>query len=154
MADTSWKQPILTSNGTWEVDDFAVRGMGDSTYLAFDGTTKYLNGTNTDSYIEIWIKDGLALNSIILVSSDAYLPTRGTISYSDDGKNYIDCGTWSDTSGGSNTVVAINNHNKHKYFKLTANSRCDGKGGNADISNIYLLDKDIYQRVSLTLTVS
>ena len=76
MADTSWKQPILTSNGTWEVDDFAVRGMGDSTYLAFDGTTNYLNGTNEGQYIEIWIKNGLAINSIILVSSDGYLPTR------------------------------------------------------------------------------
>ena len=27
---SSWKQPILTSNGAWGVDDFAVRGMGDT----------------------------------------------------------------------------------------------------------------------------
>ena len=48
-----WEQPTLTSNGTWEVDDFAVRGMGNDTYLAFDGTDKYLNDTNTDKYIEM-----------------------------------------------------------------------------------------------------
>ena len=114
---SGWQQPTLTSNGTWEVDDFAVRGWDNSTYLAFDGTTKYLNGTNTDRYIEIWIKDGLALGCILLVSSDGYLTTRGTIAYSDDGKTYIDCGTWSADNGNRTTVTCTNN-DVHKYFRL------------------------------------
>ena len=134
-----WKQPILTSNGTWGVDDFAVRGMGDKTYLAFDGTDKYLNGTNTDRYIEIWIKDGLALGEVVLASSDGYLTTRGIIAYSDDGKSYIDCGTWS-ADNGNKTTVFCTNHAVHKYFRLTFKSKCDYKYGNADISNVTLVD--------------
>lgn len=139
MADTSWKQPILTSNGTWGVDDFAVRGMGDSTYLAFDGTTNYLNGTNTNRYIEIWIKNGLALGDVVLTSSDGYLPTRGIIAYSDDGKTYTDCGTWS-ADNGERTIVACTNHDVHKYFRLTFKSYCDYRSGNADISDVKLFD--------------
>ena len=136
---SSWQQPILTSNGAWGVDDFAVRGMGDSTYLAFDGTDKYLNGTNTDSYIEIWIKDGLALGDVVLTSSDGYLTTHGIIAYSDDGETYIDCGTWSADNGNKTTVICTN-HDVHKYFRLTFKSRCDYKYGNADISNVTLVD--------------
>lgn len=136
---SSWQQPILTSNGTWGVDDFAVRGMGNNTYLAFDGTTKYLNGTNTDRYIEIWIKDGLALSDVMLASSDGYLPTRGIIAYSDDGETYTDCGTWS-ADNGEHTTAACTNHDVHKYFRLTSKSYCDYKHGNADISNVTLVD--------------
>lgn len=136
---SGWQQPILTSNGTWGVDDFAVRGMGNDTYLAFDGTTKYLNGTNTDRYIEIWIKDGLALGEVVLASSDGYLPTRGIIAYSDDGETYTDCGTWSADNGNKTTVICTN-HDVHKYFRLTFKSKCDYKGGNADISNVTLVD--------------
>lgn len=136
---SGWQQPILTSNGTWGVDDFAVRGWNNDTYLAFDGTTKYLNGTNTDRYIEIWIKDGLALGDVALTSSDGYLPTRGILAYSDDGKNYIDCGTWSADNSEQTTVVCTN-HDVHKYFRLTFKSRCDYKYGNADISNVTLVD--------------
>lgn len=135
----SWQQPILTSNGAWGVDDFAVRGWDNNTYLAFDGTTKYLNGTNTDRYIEIWIKDGLALGEVVLTSSDGYLTTRGIIAYSDDGETYTDCGTWSADNGNKTTVICTN-HDVHKYFRLTFKSRCDYKYGNADISNITLVD--------------
>lgn len=139
---SSWKQPVLKSNGTWGVDDFAVRGMGNDTYLAFDGTTNYLNGTNTDRYIEIWIKDGLALGDVVLTSSDGYLTTHGIIAYSDDGENYIDCGTWS-ASNGDRTIVVCTNHDVHKYFRLTFKSKCDYKGGNADISNVTLVEYEI-----------
>ena len=145
-----WVQPILTSNGTWEVDDFAVRGMGDGTYLAFDGTTNYLNGTNTDSYIEIWIKDGLALGEVVLMSSDGYLTTRGILAYSDDGKNYIDCGTWSADNGDKTTVICTN-HDVHKYFRLTFKSSCDYRSGNANISNVTLVD---YETSSHTTPVA
>ena len=110
-----------------------------NTYLAFDGTTKYLNGTNTDRYIEIWIKDGLALSDVVLESSDGYLTTRGIIAYSDDGENYTDCGTWS-ASNGERTTAVCTNHDAHKYFRLTFKSYCDYKGGNADISNVTLVD--------------
>lgn len=136
---SSWQQPILTSNGAWGVDDFAVRGWNSDTYLAFDGTNKYLNGTNTDRYIEIWIKDGLALSNVALASSDGYLTTHGIIAYSDDGESYTDCGTWS-ASNGEQTIVVCTNHDVHKYFRLTFKSACDYKGGNADISNITLID--------------
>ena len=136
---SGWQQPILTSNGAWGVDDFAVRGMGNNTYLAFDGTTKYLNGTNTDRYIEIWIKDGLALSNVVLASSDGYLPTRGIIAYSDDGESYTDCGTWS-ASNGEQTTAVCTNHDVHKYFRLTFKSYCDYRSGNADISNVTLVD--------------
>lgn len=141
-----WKQPTLTSNGVWEVDDFAVRGMGNGTYIAFDGTNNYLNKTNKDAQIEIWIKKGIAIDAIWLRSSDNYLPTRGTISYSDDGINYTDCGTWSDTtSHGKETMANSNNHDIHKYFKIICNSRCDfiGNSANADISDIKLVSSDI-----------
>lgn len=146
---SGWQQPILTSNGTWEVDDFAVRGMGNDTYLAFDGTTKYLNGTNTDRYIEIWIKDGLALGDVVLTSSDGYLTTHGIIAYSDDGENYIDCGTWS-ASNGDMTIVVCTNHDVHNYFRLTFKSRCDYKSGIADISSVLLID---YETSSSTTPV-
>lgn len=136
---SGWQQPILTSNGAWGVDEFAVRGMGNDTYVAFDGTTNYLNETNTDRYIEIWIKDGLALGDVSLTSSDGYLTTHGIIAYSDDGETYIDCGTWS-ASNGEQTTAACTNHDVHKYFRLTFKSRCDYKYGNADISNITLVD--------------
>lgn len=136
---SSWQQPILTSNGAWGVDDFAVRGWNSDTYLAFDGTNKYLNGTNTDRYIEIWIKDGLALSNVALASSDGYLTTHGIIAYSDDGESYTDCGTWS-ASNGEQTTAVCSNHDVHKYFRLTFKSACDYKGGNADISNITLID--------------
>lgn len=146
---SGWQQPILTSNGTWGVDEFAVRGMGNDTYLAFDGTNKYLNGTNTDRYIEIWIKDGLALGAVVLASSDGYLTTHGIIAYSDDGETYIDCGTWSADNGNKTTVICTN-HDVHKYFRLTFKSRCDYKGGNADISNITLVD----YATSISTTIS
>lgn len=136
---SGWQQPILTSNGAWGVDDFAVRGWDNNTYLAFDGTNKYLNGTNTDRYIEIWIKDGLALSDVVLTSSDGYLTTHGIIAYSDDGESYTDCGTWS-ASNGEQTTAVCTNHDVHKYFRLTFKSYCDYKGGNADISNITLVD--------------
>lgn len=136
---SGWQQPILTSNGTWGVDDFAVRGWDNNTYLAFDGTNKYLNGTNTDRYIEIWIKDGLALGDVVLTSSDGYLTTHGIIAYSDDGESYTDCGTWSANNGEQTTAVCTN-HDVHKYFRLTFKSKCDYKGGNADISNVTLVD--------------
>nr|DAN14337.1 MAG TPA: SEX HORMONE-BINDING GLOBULIN TRANSPORT, LAMININ G-LIKE DOMAIN [Caudoviricetes sp.] len=136
---SGWQQPILTSNGAWGVDDFAVRGWSNDTYLAFDGTTKYLNGTNTGRYIEIWIKDGLALSDVVLASSDGYLTTRGIIAYSDDGETYTDCGTWLADNGEQTTVVCTN-HDVHKYFRLTFKSFCDYKSGNADISNISLVD--------------
>lgn len=147
---SSWQQPILTSNGAWGVDDFAVRGWGNNTYLAFDGTTKYLNGTNTDRYIEIWIKDGLSLGDVALTSSDGYLPTRGILAYSDDGKNYTDCGTWSADNGNKTTVICTN-HDVHKYFRLTFKSKCDYQYGNADISNVTLVD---YATSSSTTPVS
>ena len=111
-------QPKLTSNGAWEVDDFAVRGMGDGTYLAFDGTNNYLNGTNADSYIEIWIKDGLALGDVVLTSSDCHIPTRGIIAYSDDGETYIDCGTWSASSSKRNP------YNKPRLSTSTLRQTC------------------------------
>ena len=140
----SWEQPTLTSNGTWEIDDFAVRGMGSNTYLAFDGTNKYLNKTNKDAQIEIWVKKGIAIDAIWLRSSDYCLPTRGTISYSDDGINYIDCGTWSDiTTHGSGAMANSNNHDVHKYFRITCNSRCDFTSSNADISDVKLVSSDI-----------
>ena len=140
----SWEQPTLTSNGTWEIDDFAVRGMGSNTYLAFDGTNKYLNKTNKDAQIEIWVKKGIAIDAIWLRSSDNCLPTRGTISYSDDGINYIDCGTWSDTTThGSGAMANSNNHDVHKYFRIICNSRCDFTSSNADISDIKLVSSDI-----------
>lgn len=136
---SSWKQPVLKSNGTWGVDDFAVRGWNNDTYLAFDGTDNYLNGTNTDGYIEIWIKDGLALGEVSLASSDGYLPTRGIIAYSDDGESYTDCGTWSADNGNKTTVICTN-HDVHKYFRLTFKSYCDYRSGNADISNVKFVD--------------
>lgn len=136
---SSWKQPVLKSNGTWGVDDFAVRGMENNTYLAFDGTTKYLDGTNTDRYIEIWIKDGLALSYVVLSSSDGYLTTRGILAYSDDGETYTDCGTWS-ASNGEQTTAVCTNHDVHNYFRLTFKSYCDYKSGNANISNVTLVD--------------
>ena len=147
---SGWQQPILTSNGAWGVDDFAVRGMGNDTYLAFDGTNKYLNGTNTDRYIEIWIKDGLALGDVVLASSDGYLTTRGILAYSDDGENYTDCGTWS-ASNGEQTTAVCTNHDVHNYFRLTFKSYCDYKSGNADISNISLVD---YAALSSTTPVA
>ena len=140
----SWEQPTLTSNGAWEIDDFAVRGMGSNTYLAFDGTNKYLNKTNKDAQIEIWVKKGIAIDAIWLRSSDNCLPTRGAISYSDDGINYIDCGTWSDTTThGSGAMANSNNHDVHKYFRITCNSRCDFTNNNADISDVKLVSSDI-----------
>lgn len=147
---SGWQQPILTSNGTWGVDDFAVRGWSNDTYLAFDGTKKYLNGTNTGRYIDIWVKSGLALGDVVLTSSDGYLTTHGIIAYSDDGENYIDCGTWS-ASNGDRTTAICTSHDVHNYFRLTFKSRCDYKSGNADISSVLLID---YETSSSTTPVA
>lgn len=124
-------RPNMTSNGTW-LDKGAYSCRGSSTlssvsnvYKVFNTTyTSYVDRFNENAYMEICLPEALSLVGVDISSSSGYLPAKGTIYYSDDGENYIECATWEDTAGTSKSASSTwENLGAHKIWRLMSTSR-------------------------------
>lgn len=133
-----WYNPVLSSNGNWGVDDFAVKGSNavTSPYRVFDlSCNSYANYINNGQYLDIFIKDPVSLKTIILLSDDADPPSDGVVQSSSDGVVYTDIATFK-CSDKTPTVVSLESGLCSYYRILSKNTT---GGANRDFSNINLI---------------
>lgn len=133
-----WYNPVLSSNGNWGVDDFAVKGSNAVTtpYHVFDSScNSYANCINNGEYLDIFIKDPVSLKTIILLSNDADPPSDGVVQSSSDGVTYTDIATFK-CSDKTPTVVSLNS-GLCSYYRILSKNTVGGE--NRDFSNINLI---------------
>ena len=133
-----WYNPVLSSNGNWGVDDFAVKGSNavSDPYRVFDLSCKsYANRINSGEYLDIFIKEPVSLTTAIFLSNDAYPPSDGVVQSSSDGVTYTDIATFK-CSGKTPTVVPLKSGFCSYYRILSKNTT---GGANRDFSNINLI---------------
>lgn len=117
-----WIQPILTANGNFGEDDFAVRASTNrtDTYCAFDAyTSNYADYFPVNGYIDLYFNTPIIVHSMYLYTAKKYLGANGILYWSDDGENYTQGGTWFDTEGTSTHAIVncIENY-EHNYWRL------------------------------------
>lgn len=135
-----WYNPVLSSNGNWGVDDFAVKGSNAVTtpYRVFDSScNSYANRINNGEYLDIFIKDPVSLKTIILLSNDADPPSDGVVQSSSDGVTYTDIATFK-CSGKTPTVVPLKS-GFCSYYRILSKNTVGGE--NRGFSNINLIGK-------------
>lgn len=124
--ESSWTQPVLSSNGTIGVDDFAVSATNTvegQVYYPFT-SNNYWMGDNNVSYImysnnALCIKRlGFSGYSYYSHGFDIYYYIKNFTFYgSNDGNSWTDLGTF--TNNTHNFVsFEINNNNFYKYYKI------------------------------------
>lgn len=140
-------KPNLTSNGIWLSDGYSCRAistMSDTSYAykVFNGGwSSYCDKFNEGAYIEICLPQPLEIAEINISSSDGYLPANGEVYYSDNGEDYVKCGTWEDILGTSKSATATidSTTGKHRIWRLKSTSRAlKHPTNNADISSATL----------------
>lgn len=133
-----WYNPVLSSNGNWGVDDFAVRCSSGVTnpHNAFDSScNSYANCINNGQYLDIFIKEPVSLKTIILLSNDADPPSDGVVQSSSDGVVYTDIATFK-CSDKTPTVVSLES-GLCSYYRILSKNTTGGE--NRDFSNINLI---------------
>ena len=135
-----WYNPVLSSNGNWGVDDFAVRcssGVTDP-HNAFDSSCgSYMNRINNGQYLDIFIKEPVSLTTAIFLSNDSDPPSDAVIQSSSDGVTYTDIASFK-CSGNTPTVVPLKT-GRSSYYRIL--SKHAAGGANRDFSNINLIGK-------------
>jgi len=133
-AESIWIQPTISSNGTWDESDLAVKSSSGTTnpYRGFnDECNDYADYFDTGSYLDICLKDTIKVDHLNLYCQNNYLPASGLLFYSDDGENYTECGSWTDELGTSTVAtVSCTNSAKHKYWRLQITARPTKRPGN------------------------
>ena len=136
-------QPILSSNGTMGVDDFAVETTSTDTaaYRMFNGSESYYaSGMNEGVTITFYTKAAIRVRKVYIFGTDNRTPSSGTIAHSDDGMNFTDCGGWDDTKEGlaGYWVAATSDESGYyNYHRLTITKRCSkAPQSNSCICNI------------------
>lgn len=123
--ESSWTQPVLSSNGTIGVDDFAVSATD-----TFDGVAYYpftSNGAWTGrkgaTYI-MYSNNALCIRRLgfsgFYDGGPIYI-MNFTFYGSNDGNSWTDLGTFSNNTYNF-TNFNINNNNFYKYYKILVNS--------------------------------
>ena len=147
VKNTRYVKPNLSSNGIWLSDGYSCRAistMSDTSYAykVFNGGwSSYCNKFNEGAYIEICLPQPLEIAGINISSSDGYLPANGEVYYSDNGEDYVKCGTWKDILGTSKSATATidSTTGKHRIWRLKSTSRAlKHPTNNADISSATL----------------
>lgn len=154
----SWTQPVLSSNGTIGVDDFAVSCSlpaltGDpyprSLYLAFDGIIgnaenrfQSVSNTTNPQYIIVYSKNSLNIKSITFyqMTQETYYYIKAiTIQGSNNGSDWTDLQTWTSNSYVANfTVDLSSNLEYYNYYRFYITNRAY-----YDSSNAYLMIQEI-----------
>lgn len=154
----SWTQPVLSSNGTIGVDDFAVSCSlpaltGDSyprnLYLAFDGIIgnaenrfQSVSNTTNPQYIIVYSKNSLNIKSITFYQNtkETYYYIKAiTIQGSNNGSDWTDLQTWTSNSYVANfTVDLSSNLEYYNYYRFYITNRAYYNSSNA-----YLMIQEI-----------
>ena len=121
--ESSWTQPVLSSNGTIGVDDFAVSATDTrkgEAYYPFT-SNNYWAGNANCTYT-MYSNNPLCIKRLgfsgIYQSGAVYMSTF-TFSASNDGNSWIDLGTFKNNTYNF-TNFDVNNNNFYKYYKITA----------------------------------
>lgn len=116
--ENQWTQPVLTSNGDFVNDDFAVKKSNGSNYAyyLFDAGGHPLI-LDVGEYYDIHIKDNINVDSFYIVINDTD-SFSGTLSYSDDGNTYTESTSFNKSDSTHYLVIdAMQSH--HHYYRLT-----------------------------------
>lgn len=156
-----WVQPTLSSNGTWGVSPVSVRsggGADSNAYVVFSKNTSsssYCNKVNEGAWIEFYVNDTIEIDTLEIVSNDRYLPSSGKLQYSDDGVTYVDCGTWTDTSGSVRaTITVTRNVGKHPIWRICSLGRASAHpASNADISLVNIKTTPDYMALNYSTPI-
>ena len=156
-----WVQPTLSSNGTWGVSPVSVRsggGADSNAYVVFSKNTSsssYCDRVNEGAWIEFYVKDTVEIDTLEIVSNDGYLPSSGKLQYSDDGVTYVDCGTWTDTSGSVRaTITVTRNVGKHPIWRICSLGRSSAHPtNNADISLVNIKTTPDYMTLNYSTPI-
>lgn len=124
--ESSWTQPVLSSNGTIGVDEFAVSATNTTdgqAYYPFTSNNYWMGGNNV-SYI-MYSNNALCIKRLGFAGykipkgfySNYYFIKNFTFYGSNDGNSWTDLGTF--TNNTHNFVsFEINNNNFYKYYKI------------------------------------
>lgn len=133
--ESSWTQPVLSSNGTIGVDDFAVTAdfAVERAYYPFRGGDSAWRGQIGKSLI-MYSNNALCIKRLGFSCDSTYYVKSFTLYGSNDGNswNAIQSFTQNVTSF---VTFEINNNNFYKYYKFYVN---DAKSGNCYLMNMQL----------------
>lgn len=120
LSKKPWIQPVIGKNGTFGVDDFAVRRSDSSSniYKVFDAT-----GTNYGSraYIDFYIKENVSIKSVCVsnVENNTNSSFTGcTLSSSDDGNTFDAIKTTNKDSSSTYTIFDIDGSQPKHYYRI------------------------------------
>lgn len=118
--ESSWTQPVLSSNGTIGVDDFAVtaNAQTDRAFHVFD-STGWRGNANTN--LTIYSKKAICVKRIGFEGNSTYYITNFTLFGSNDNSNWTEIQTFSNNVI-NYTTFNINNNNFYNYYRFNVNS--------------------------------
>ena len=151
----SWTKPYQSiDNGIWWEDGkWSFRTSDgvkqpENLYKVFQGwhsgDKNCIYGNNVDEWFEVCLPKPLKVVSIYLQSYNGYLPRGVKIAYSDDGINYTDIATWTNTSSNnSEGKVNIPNPEKHRIWRIITTVNTNPSNIDANISKAILYHEEL-----------
>ncbi len=120
LSKKPWIQPVIGKNGTFGVDDFAVRRSDNSSniYKVFDATD---TGYGSRAYIDFYIKENVSIKSVCVsnvVNSPNASFTGCTLSSSDDGNMFDAIKTTNKDSSSTYTIFDIDGSQPKHYYRI------------------------------------
>lgn len=124
--ESSWTQPVLSSNGTIGVDDFAVSASAqvNRAFHAFDKTAWR---ANNNTYLLIYSKNALCIKRLGFAGDRIYYVYNFTLYGSNDGTNWTSIQNYS-ADVKNYTTFEVNNNNFYNYYKFQVNNCISNNG--------------------------